>query len=69
MEKQNDWIFKRTAFAVVPPPAFEYELFSVYEGIEDVNFCLTNVLHITMSKDVERQIMNLLPGIFLYPFR
>lgn len=69
MGEQNDWIFKRTAFAVVPLPAFEYELFSIDRGIKKAYLCITSILHITKSKNVEQQVVNLLPGVSLCPFR
>lgn len=68
MKEQNDWIFKRIAFAVVPLPAFEYELFSIEIKINRAYLCNTKIPRIAMWKNVEQQVVNLSPGIFLRPF-
>lgn len=68
MDIQNDWIFKKTAFVVVPLPAFEHELFSVYIEIKNEILCFKSTRYIIGSKNVERQVINLSPGIFLCPF-
>lgn len=68
MEKRNGLILKKAALAVVLLPAFEYELFSVNIGTKSEIFFLKSARWLIRSRNVERQVTNLPPGIFLHPF-